>query len=379
MVWREARIGDVSTQLWSAGTLGSPTSQPRTPAFGSSRRSSNDAVTGGDAAEWGPARNTVLRRERFAFDDVFTGPTADGRLAMLCRQRTRKALEGAHNLAFLCLGCGDAPSAGESAVEPPVSTLLGGGGGTGLISSVVDEIFRFTRPLTASMLDGGLTFPGSFPTVSNSPFVASKVAFEQMKSKVTLSAIILSDRGEVFDLLASPAQATGVHQDPTRVVASLKRRKSDGRVVMCNASRLQLQTPSDFDRIMGLLLGKRTALQGVLTTLQQQQRAYQREAGMALPSAESMYDVLASIDPWAAFNSRSAEKALESSACASTMLVTVSVTGGVATSGQTSADFNFISPCGKNWFNPGEKLIFFKLGVYVCCQISWYALHFLHL
>jgi hypothetical protein len=294
----------------------------------------------------------VLRRERFAFDDVFTGQTADGRLAMYSRQRARKALEGARSLAFLCLGCGDVPSAGESAVEPPVSTLLGGGGGTGLISSVIDEIFRFTRPLTASMQDSGKAFSGSFPTAAQSPFVASKVAFEQLKSKVTLSAIILSDRGDVFDLLSTTG-AVQLSSADGSAGASLKRRKSDGRVVLCSASRLQLQNASDFDRVMGLLLGKRTALQGVLATMQHQ-RAQQRAAGLA-GSDESMQEILASIDPWAAFNSRSADRAVEGSSCASTMLITVSVTGGLASSAQTTADFYFISPCGKNWFNPGTS------------------------
>jgi hypothetical protein len=178
VVWREARIGEATGQLWGA-TLGSPNSQIRSAAFGSARRISNNS--GSDAGDWGSsARNTVLRRERFAFDDVFHGPTADGRLAMFCRQRARKALEGGRNLAFLCLGCGDAPAGGDSAVEPPVSALLGGGGGTGLISSVVDEVFRYTRPLSASMRDSGKTFPGSYPTRSASPIIASKVAYEQL-------------------------------------------------------------------------------------------------------------------------------------------------------------------------------------------------------
>lgn len=350
VVWREARIGDTAAYPWSTSRIGTPKSltspSPPSAAFGSARR---DGSGGGDpfATTSLSSRNTVLRRERFAFDDVFSGLTADGRLAMYSRQRARKALEGGRNLTILCVGCGDVPSAGESAVEPPVRTLLGGGGGTGLISSVVDEIFRYTRPLSTSMQENGKSFPGSFPTANASPFVASKLAFEQLKSKVSLSAVILSDRGEVFDLLATNS---GANQES--IAASLKRRKSDGRVVLCNASRLQLQAPSDFDRVMGLLLGKRTALQGVLATLKQQRQA-QRAAGLAPPSVESMYDILASIDPWAAFNSKSAENSVQSAVCASTMLITVSVSGGKVGAGQTSADFHFVSPCGSFWYSPG--------------------------
>lgn len=337
VVWREVRIGEAAMHAWGSSPFASPASANR----------SGITVERGSSA----SRNTVLRRERFSFDDIFHGPTADGRLAMYCRQRARKALEAGRNLTFLCLGCGDVPTGGESAVEPPISTLLGGGGGTGLISSVVDEIFRFITPLSVSMRESGKSFPGSFPTKADSPFVASKIAYEQMRSKATLSAVILSDRGEIFDLLApaGPNQATGV-------TVSLKRRKSDGRAVLCNAARLQLQAAADFDRVMGLLLGKRTALQSVLAAFHQQ-REHQRAAGISSAAAEPLHDILAAIDPWAAFNSRAAERAIESAACASTMIITVSVSGGAATSGQTSADFHFVSPCGKNWFNPGKHLL----------------------
>lgn len=352
IVWREARLGDAvaSEGLLASSTRSNPS--PIAKLLSSSEPKQNyftDSSTGSK-------KNTVLRRERFSFDDIFSGLTAQGRLAFYTRQRARKALETSHNLVFLCLGCGDNAPAGGSAVEPPISVLLGGGGGTGLISSVVDEIFRFTKPLTTSLQESKGLYPGSFPTASPSAFVASKLAFEQVKSRVTLSAIILTEQGQVFDLLGGSADGA----------ASLKRRKSDGRVMLCNASRLQLQASADFDRVMGLLLGKRTALHGVLQSLQQQQA---QQLKMGIIPAEPLQDVLASIDPWASLNipsnrvgggGHNEEKlALGASSPASTssMLITVSVSGGAVSSNNTSVDFNFVSPCGKNWSCPGKFLL----------------------
>lgn len=352
VVWREARLGDAvaGESLLASSTRSNPS--PIAKLLSSSEPKQNyftDSSTGSK-------RNTVLRRERFSFDDIFSGLTAQGRLAFFTRQRARKALETSHNLIFLCLGCGDNAPAGGSAVEPPISVLLGGGGGTGLISSVVDEIFRFTKPLTTTMQESKGLYPGSFPTASPSGFVASKLAFEQVKSRVTLSAIILTEQGQVFDLLGGSADGA----------ASLKRRKSDGRVMLCNASRLQLQASADFDRVMGLLLGKRTALHGVLQSLQQQQA---QQLKMGIIPAEPLQNVLASIDPWASLNSPSSssgsghaeQHAQGGSASTSSMLITVSVSGGAVSSSQTSVDFNFVSPCGRNWSCPGEFFFSFPL------------------
>jgi hypothetical protein len=335
-VWREARHGDVTAaeSLLARSTRSNPSPIAKLLVSDAKQTYFTDSSAGGK-------RNTVLRRERFVFDDIFTGLTAQGRLAFFTRQRARKALETAHNLVFMCLGCGDTTPGGGAAVEPPISVLLGGGGGTGLISSVVDEIFRFTKPLTTSLQESKGLYPGSFPSASPSAFVASKLAFEQVKSRVSLSAIILTEQGEVYDLLGGSTDGA----------ASLKRRKSDGRVILCNASRLQLQASADFDRVMGLLLGKRTALHGVLLSLQQQQ-AQQLKQGI-IP-AEPLQKVLASIDPWASFNvQQTCSPEGVASLSSSSMLITVSVSGGAVTSNHTSVDFNFVSPCGENWSCPG--------------------------
>lgn len=308
------------------------------------------------------ARGSVLRRERFGFDDVFAGQTAEGRLYFYARQRARKALECGHNLAFLSLACGDALAHDQAGVEPPVSVLLGSGGGTGLISSTIDEIFRFVKPLTTAMHGSHLLYPGGLPTASPSPFVASKVAFEQIKSRVTMSAIILSESGAIYDLLNTSTSSTS---SASAAAAHLKRRKSDGRVILCNASRLQLQTTADFDRVMGLLLGKRTALQSVLQTFQLQHSQQQR-LGVSASSgggaySDPMQSVLAAIDPWASFSSgrnntrnRKKEGPTAAGICSSSMLISVSVSGGTVSSTQTSVDFHFVSPCGKDWCCPGN-------------------------
>lgn len=296
-------------------------------------------------------RGMVLRRERFAFDDVFVGQSAEGRLSFFARQRARKALECGHNLAFLSLACGDANAHDQSRVEPPVSLLMGSGGGTGLISSAIDEIFRFVKPLTMSMQDSHHLYPGGLPTSSPSAFIASKVAFEQVKSRVTMSAVILSEGGAVYDLLSTSAGPAAVGG-----TAHLKRRKSDGRVTLCDVSRLQLQATADFDRVMGLLLGKRTALQSVLQTFQLQ-HAQQQRLGVHQQN-DPMQSVLSSIDPWASFSSKGRKAGdtpqNETGVCASSMLISVSVSGGAVSSTQTSVDFHFVSPCGKDWSCPGK-------------------------
>ena len=350
VVWREARHGDATA---SEGLLASTTRSNPSPIAKLLASETKQTYFTDSSANL--KRNTVLRRERFAFDDVFVGQTALGRLAFFTRQRARKALETAHNLNFICLGCGDALPASGTSVEPPIGVLLGGGGGTGLISSVVDEIFRFTKPLTTSLQEKKGLYPGSFPTASPSAFVASKLAFEQVKTRVTLSAIILTERGDVFDLLGGAADGA----------ASLKRRKSDGRVMLCNASRLQLQASADFDRVMGLLLGKRTALHGVLQSLQVQ-HAQQLRQGV-IPAQQPLQQVLASIDPWASINAEEVPHngVAPPASSSSSMLITVSVSGGAVTSNHTSVDFNFVSPCGRNWSCPGVFCRSYLLNLFV--------------
>ena len=92
---------------------------------------------------------SVLRRERFLFDDVLAGPYANRDLAIFVRKRCRQALSAGDDLAVLCLACGETAgstcslqSISELPLEPSVGLLLGSGGGSGLLHAVVSEVLR---------------------------------------------------------------------------------------------------------------------------------------------------------------------------------------------------------------------------------------------
>ena len=232
----------------------------------------------GSSGSGGPP--PVLRRERFEFDDIFAGSSALGRLSVLARQRTRKALEQGKGLAILCLGCGCAhgssPDSGGGGghLEPPVSLLLGSGGGTGLISAAVEEIFRYVQPAASMHSELGRSYPPSdyLRNAATGPMrsLAVKVAYQQMTTRVVLSAVIFTEQGHIFDML-SPASSPSSNHGPSSATSSSPSsaslpyvgfRKGRGRrPQLCNVARVELSTAADFDRVMGMLLGRRAAIE----------------------------------------------------------------------------------------------------------------------
>jgi hypothetical protein len=387
VVWRESRHGGSGiplalTQSVEGYTFAEHLSARKTKAMSRPPPLQNQPTVAPTT------ENSILRRERFLFDDVFIGHAALNRLAYYTRQRTRKALESANNLVFTCLGCGDSVS--EFAVEPPVGLLLGNGGGTGLISSCIDEIFRFCKPLTSNLNDNRTPYSGTFPSASPSSFVATRIAFEQLAVNVTLSAVIVADGGQIFDLLGSGISAKDeISSSSSGAVSggpSLKRRKADGKVILCNAARVQLQATADFDRIMGLLLGKRAALQAVTQAMQHQQQ----RGGSSPRNDATMQAAVSAIDPWTSFISDTARRAKKTQSIAmamdgfdaatgtspmssSTMLITVAVSGGGVSRRHTNLEFNFVSPCGANWSHPGSYC-FLVFHLVVLCVVLFVSI-----
>jgi hypothetical protein len=138
---------------------------------------------------------------------------------------------------------------------------------------------------------------------------------------VTLSAVIIS-AGSIADLFGDGF---------TRPSAA--RRNSDGRYVFYNVNRLRLQSASDFERVVGVLLGRRAALQQLANT----------EVNI------HNIDFSQSVNAWAS-------NTLVAANDDSCMLLTLSVIGG-GLAGSGESNFSFVCPASVNWRLPGRQIL----------------------
>ena len=364
--------------------------------------------------------NSVLRRERFIFDDVFVGKDAMIRLSVFIRQKTRLCLESARNMVIISVGCGDVSSLSSSSlvssplpptscVEPPVSLLIGGEGGSGLISTALDEIFRYIKPLTTQLrsnpskhhldnhTNGGPNmntsrsrphssspYPSSSSSSSSSTtFHGLRQTYEQFTAKVLLSVVVISN-GEIYDLLASSttssSSTTTTNIDKQLAVQnssnnisnnkiSVRRRKSDGSYILCNASMIQLQSTADFDRIIGLLIGRRSAM---ISSMNHTLQLYKNNTSLSSTissssTAISALEMIESTNPWVLnplpLNRNNTNPSSSSAATSTTtnttdtMFITISASGGGVSKNKPTVSFHFTCPCGNNWSMPGKRVV----------------------
>ena len=340
--------------------------------------------------------SSVLRRERFIFDNVFVGVDAMLRLSLCIRQKTRMCLESARNLLIISLGCGKSSSSSSleaSSIEPPVSLLVGGEGGTGLISIVLDEVFRHIKPLTSQLRSdpsrysakhhhhhhvGSSNKKHSTSLSTSSSFIGLQNTYEQFTTKVILSAVIVSD-GEMYDLLDNSSKASSGQQrrdGVTKDKITVRKRKSDGKYMLFNASKVQLQSTADFDRLIGLLLGRRSAMSRLAHTLLQKHSVDSNNHNNISNINSTAFQLIEEIDPWVinttslrrngsqphidttipAASQASFDQAhnTSSSSSSDSMFISISACGGGVSKSKPTVDFNFVCPCGKNWSMPGE-------------------------
>lgn len=229
----------------------------------------------------------VLRRERFQFDAMYIGLPADKKLQEYVRFRTRRALEQATNLVFLCNACGDRVR-GE--LEGSVNVALGSGGGSGITTNVLIEAFKFihqhglssssTSAAMNSSNDSFTATAGEYSYLKSSvqnSYLSSKMAQENRLSSVSLSAVLIQGN-HIVDLLSNqPSPPPSIHtnkkrnhhqQQPTGPRIHRHRAGSSGEVTLSGVTLLELANVMDFERIVGLLLGRRTGIQEAMQGLQ---------------------------------------------------------------------------------------------------------------
>ena len=296
------------------------------------------AARGGASSKAAPhsSHATVMRRERFSFDDVLVGPGARDHLSSYARHRARRALASGRGLVFLCLACGDSP---RQALEPPLALVLGEAGGRGLGSVVVDEIFSFLSPSSASAAPGSSSSEGGGGgTGPRADFVAAKLAREASSGHVSLSAVLLSE-GVFSDPFApapapapGPAAGAGARPNPP---PRLARAKANGPAYLAHATAVQIKGVADYERLIGVLLGRRAAARELLLPQHQQEEG--RWDGPASASSPR-----GGLDAWLLGRG------------GASLFLTVSVAGAGLRSLRGNAQFSFVCPCGEGWDRPGE-------------------------
>lgn len=239
------------------------------------------------------SRSTIMRRERFNFDDIFCGPSALGRMKTYVQYRTRKALIEGSNIVFLCFACG----LSSSPLDPPLALILGSKGGSGVASMVINELFN---------------------TVSASPSSVSSTTLT-----VTMSAVIFAD-GKIVDLLGS---CSGNNNNTNTDMQPKVQKYRNGQYYLANASQVMLTSSNDYDRIVGVILGRRSL--------------WREFAPWFGPSFNKFPEA-----PWVYSQSEETNFMLT---------FNVSYTSGISKQRNT-AKFSFVCPCGENWGSPGQEI-----------------------
>ena len=141
---------------------------------------------------------------------------------------------------------------------------------------------------------------------------------------------------------------------------AVRKRKSDGEYMLFNASKVQLQSTADFDRMIGLLLGRRSAMSRLAHILLQKHSVNNNI------NNSTAFQLIEEIDPWVLNTSSLLRNGFQpffdtttlSSSQASfdqapntsssdSMFISISACGGGVSKSKPTVDFNFVCPCGK--------------------------------
>jgi hypothetical protein len=219
------------------------------------------------------AKASTLRRERFHFNESYAGPGGLGKLCAYARQRVKISLLTGRGLAFVCVAAGDNESLSSAQVEPPVSVVLGDCGGQGLISAVMDSLFRHVAPKGYPCKQTDQTLHRKYGGKNAPPVLASSAAITETPSEPILFSAVVISEGSIIDLLgpsgslmySSVGNRPGQYQRRKCKV----HRRGNGSSYIAHMTRLQLHSVADFERVAGVLLGRRSALREMAPVMEE--------------------------------------------------------------------------------------------------------------
>jgi len=349
------------------------------------------SATGGNAST-----ASTLRRERFSFDDIYAGPSAFDKLTSYSKLRTRQALlYHKPSLVFLTTVCGEDANIynrrhmntilDSNLIEPPVALVLGDGGGLGLAAVVISEIFvtlphlhtkethvlnRFEKKTISNTNKYKYrNNSNNIPNINNTHTNGSK----HNDPYVTMRACVILDNNTIVDLLCSNhnihTQVNQCYVDTVDSNANGNNTNNPRKSVIVNATEIQLKKPSDFDRIIGVIFGRKMAMNGFLAGLAGvSDYSTENTRKMYQPDGTEVMLHHLSQTPWLIPNDNA------------TLLITVTVhnktiksrnsnssgSGVGVGGGNSTTDFHFACPCGQQWSTPC------KCSVYMCMIVIVY-------
>lgn len=388
IVWRESRVDLIrGTSLSGVGVGGGggsgSSSRPRSSSVGRHMRPTASSAAGAAINYYHPIGGSgsdlydmesqrILRRERFQFDAMYIGPTADRKLQDYVRYRTRAALQQGTNLVFLCNACGES-AMGE--LEAPVTVALGSGGGTGIATNILLEAFKVVAAHNSSSVDsrnggggGGVGGTDSYILRSavQTQYASTKMAQDNRSSSISLTAVLLNG-STMVDMLSNAAQQ-GRHGHQPRIQ---RRGGAHGEVTLQGVTTLDLSNVMDFERIIGLLLGRRTGINETMQSLHLSSSEYPDHNHTPLssyatwttqsvnPATEKLRRLdlvndFTSSSSGTSSASRAAVPNVEAPSSSSTMLLSFRITLGSSLMPKRVLHIRVVCPCGKDWTLPSK-------------------------
>lgn len=229
-----------------------------------------------------------------------------------------------------------------------MSVILGDSGGHGLISSILEEIFKY-KLKHPQINPVPISTPHRLYTGSNTPpikqiQVVNDTVATLSNDYVLFSAIIICE-GQIIDLLSTSSSSSSKSLSSSFTSSSSSKvpkiiKKSNDMYSLTHVTRLQLRSIADFERIAGVLLGRRATLRELTNVL----------FNFNIQSSSiSLNDISLPDMPWLLSS--------EHEAC---ILFSLTTTGeGISMSSHGQVNYYFVSPCGKYWSLPGFFFFFF--------------------